>query len=330
MGGDIGPDTVVSAAIIALRQHANLRIILVGIEDQLRLKVAEFGGELGDRLQIHHASEVVAMDDSPSLALRKKKNSSMHVAIGLVKSNDADACVSAGNTGALMAISRFVLRMLPGINRPAIIKHLPSVNGHTYMLDLGANVDSTAEDLLDFAVMGVELASAVDNIKNPKVALLNVGEEEIKGNEQVKKAAALLAKTDLNYVGYAEGDDVFIGNINVIVCDGFVGNIALKSSEGAAKLVSHMMKESFKSSFYALFSAFIAKPVLKSLRVAMDPGHYNGASLLGLRGIVVKSHGAADSLAFVNAINMAVLEVENQVPQAISSKLEAILNQIKN
>jgi len=327
MGGDIGPDVIVPAAVTALRRHANLRIILVGIEDELKLKVEEFDGKLGDRLQIHHASEVVAMDELPSLALRKKKDSSMRVSINLVKSGEADACVSAGNTGALMATSRFVLKMLPGIDRPAIISHLPSTSGHTYMLDLGANVDSTAEHLRDFAVMGSELASAVDDIQNPRVALLNVGAEEIKGNDQVKKAAVLLAETDLNYVGYAEGDDIFIGDIDVIVCDGFVGNIALKSSEGVAKLVSHTMKQSFKSNLYTLFAALIAAPVLKSFKKTFDPGRYNGASLLGLRGIVIKSHGGADAPAFANAIDIALLEGEKQVPQAISSRLETILNQ---
>ena len=246
MGGDIGPDVIVPAAISALKQHANIAIILVGIEETLKQKIEEFGGQLNSRLTIHHASEVVEMDDLPSLALRKKKDSSMRVAINLVKQGEADACVSAGNTGALMATSRFVLKMLPGIDRPAIISHLPSTDGHTYMLDLGANVDSTAEHLRDFAVMGSELARAIDNIKNPSVALLNVGAEEIKGNDQVRKAAALLAKSDLNYVGFAEGDDIFLGDIDVIVCDGFVGNVSLKSSEGIAKLVTNTLKKAFK------------------------------------------------------------------------------------
>jgi len=327
MGGDIGPDVVVPAAISTLQRHSNLRIILVGIEDELKQKVDELDGRLHDRLLIHHASEVVGMDESPALALRKKKDSSMRVAINLVKEGEADACVSAGNTGALMATSRFVLKMLPGIDRPAIISHLPSTSGHTYMLDLGANVDSTAEHLRDFAVMGSELASAVENINNPKVALLNVGEEEIKGNEQVKKAALLLAETDLNYVGYAEGDDIFTSDIDVIVCDGFVGNIALKSSEGVAKLVSHTMKGAFKANWYTMLVAMLATPVLKSFKKTFDPGRYNGASLLGLRNIVIKSHGGADANAFANAMDIAVREVEKQVPQAIKSRLETILQQ---
>ena len=327
MGGDIGPDAVVPAAVRALQQHANLRIILVGIENELEQKVEQYDGQLSDRLLVHHASEVVAMDELPAMALRKKKDSSMRVAINLVKEGEADACVSAGNTGALMATSRFVLKMLPGIDRPAIISHLPSTSGHTYMLDLGANVDSTAEHLRDFAVMGSELASAVENINNPKVALLNVGEEEIKGNEQVKKAAVLLAETDLNYVGYAEGDDIFTSDIDVIVCDGFVGNISLKSSEGIAKLVTYTLKNAFKSNWYTMFVAILAIPVLKSFKKTFDPGRYNGASLLGLRGIVIKSHGGADADAFANAIDIGVREVEKQVPQAIKSRLETILNQ---
>lgn len=254
----------------------------------------------------------------------------MRVAIDLVKDGKADACVSAGNTGALMATSRFVLKMLPGIDRPAIITHLPSLNGHTYMLDLGANVDSTAEHLRDFAIMGAELAKAVENIESPRVALLNVGQEEIKGNEQVKKAAVLLAQTDLNYVGYAEGDDIFIGDLDVIVCDGFVGNIALKSSEGVAKMVSQTMRKAFKANPYALLVALLAAPILRSFKKTFDPGRYNGASLLGLRGIVIKSHGGADADAFASAIEIAVREVEKQVPDAISSHLEAIVQRNKS
>ena len=327
MGGDVGPDVVVPAALKILKRHPDIRIILAGQDQVLEQKVAAFNGGLSERLVIHHASEVVAMDELPSVALRKKKDSSMRVCINLVKDGSADACVSAGNTGALMATSRFVLKMLPGIDRPAIISHLPSLNGHTYMLDLGANVDSTAEHLRDFAVMGAELAKAVENIENPRVALLNVGEEEIKGNDQVKKAATLLAASDLNYVGYAEGDDIFIGDLDVIVCDGFVGNIALKSSEGVAKMISQTIRKAFKSNPYSLLIALFAAPILRTLRRTFDPGQYNGASLLGLRGIVIKSHGGADAEAFAAAIEIAIREVEKQVPQAICAHLETILQQ---
>ena len=326
MGGDNGPTVIVPAAITSLERHPNLHLILVGDESTLVNSIEEHGSQLGTRLRIHHASEVVEMDEMPSQALRKKKDSSMRVSINLVHEGVADACVSAGNTGALMATSRFVLKMLAGIDRPAIISHLPSANGHTYMLDLGANVDSTAENLRDFAVMGSVLASAVDNIHDPKVALLNVGEEEIKGTGSVKEAAQLLAKADLNYVGFAEGDDIFLGDIDVIVCDGFVGNIALKSSEGVAKLVTTTLKASFTSSWYAKLAALIALPVLAKFKKTFDPGSYNGASFVGLKGIVIKSHGSADAYAFANAIDIAIREVEKQVPDAISSRLEQVLN----
>lgn len=326
MGGDIGPEVVVPAAISCLKQYPELHLILVGDEVTLVRVIEKYGSKLSTRLRIHHASEVVEMHDLPSLALRKKKDSSMRVAINLIKQGDADACVSAGNTGALMATSRFVLKMLAGINRPAIISHLPSINGHTYMLDLGANVDSSAEDLRDFAVMGSVLATAVENIKDPKVALLNVGSEDIKGNEQVKEAAQLLAKSNLNYVGFAEGDDIFLGDLDVIVCDGFVGNISLKSSEGVVKLVTRTLKQSFTSNLYAKIAAIIAMPVLAAFKKTFDTSRYNGASLLGLKGIVIKSHGSADHLAFAHAIGMAVQEVEKQVPDAISARLESLLN----
>ncbi len=326
MGGDTGPDVVLPAALEALDKCSRLHVILVGQEEVLTKTLKKYSAELNDRMIICPASEVVAMDESPVLALRKKKDSSMRVSVNLVDEGVADACVSAGNTGALMAISRFVLKMLPGIDRPAIISHLPSANGHTYMLDLGANVDSSAEHLRDFAIMGAELACSVENIEAPSVALLNIGEEDIKGNEQVREAARLLVETDLNYVGFAEGDDIFLGDFDVIVCDGFVGNIALKSSEGVAKLVTTILKEAFEQSIFTRAAAFFAWPILKSFKKTLDPGRYNGASLLGLRGIVIKSHGGADAPAFANAIDIAVREVEKQVPQAISSRLERTLS----
>ena len=244
MGGDFGADVVVPAALEYLKQDTETNLILVGREELLREKLGSH--PYGDRLKIHHASETVSMDELPSRALRNKKDSSMRVAIDLVKSGEADACVSAGNTGALMATSRFVLKMLPNIDRPAIITALPSIQGQTYMLDLGANVDCTASHLFQFAVMGSEQVSAVAEIPNPRIGLLNIGQEEIKGNEQVKGAHELLASSSLNYVGYVEGDDIYKGGTDVIVSDGFVGNIALKSSEGVAKMISHFMKEGFQ------------------------------------------------------------------------------------
>ncbi|TNF92701.1 MAG: phosphate acyltransferase PlsX, partial [Gammaproteobacteria bacterium] len=326
MGGDIGPDATVPAAIYSLKKYPSLRLILVGNEEVLRSAVSHHGGKLDDRLSIHPASDIVEMHDSPSLALRKKKDSSMRVAINLVKDGQADACVSAGNTGALMATARFVLKMLPGIDRPAIITQMPSMKDHFYMLDLGANVDSSAKHLRDFAVMGSVLASAVDNIENPSIALLNIGSEEIKGNDTVKEAARLLSETDLNYVGFAEGDEIYTGDVDIIVCDGFVGNVALKSSEGVAKFVRHVLKKEFTANVFTKLAAFVARGVLKSFARTFDPRRYNGASLLGLQGIVIKSHGGADPMAFSNAIKIAIFEVEKQVPKAISSKLQAIVD----
>jgi glycerol-3-phosphate acyltransferase PlsX len=323
MGGDFGADVVVPAALEYLKQDTETNLILVGREELLREKLGSH--PYGDRLKIHHASETVSMDELPSRALRNKKDSSMRVAIDLVKSGEADACVSAGNTGALMATSRFVLKMLPNIDRPAIITALPSIQGQTYMLDLGANVDCTASHLFQFAVMGSEQVSAVAEIPNPRIGLLNIGQEEIKGNEQVKGAHELLASSSLNYVGYVEGDDIYKGGTDVIVSDGFVGNIALKSSEGVAKMISHFMKEGFQRNLLTKMAGLIALPVLRGLRRRIDPRNYNGASLLGLKGIVVKSHGSADKLAFANAIAIAHKEVLADVPIRIAEQVKAHL-----
>jgi phosphate acyltransferase len=320
MGGDFGADVVVPAALEYLKRDKATNLILVGREELLREKLGSH--PFGDRLRIHHASETVGMDELPSRALRNKKDSSMRVAIDLVKSGEADACVSAGNTGALMATSRFVLKMLPNIDRPAIITALPSIQGQTYMLDLGANVDCTASHLFQFAVMGSEQVAAVAEIPNPRIGLLNIGQEEIKGNEQVKGAHDLLANSSLNYVGYVEGDDIYKGGTDVIVSDGFVGNIALKSSEGVAKMISHFMKEGFQRNLLTKLAGLIALPVLHSLRRRIDPRHYNGASLLGLKGIVVKSHGSADKLAFANAISIAHKEVLADVPIRIAEQVK--------
>jgi len=265
------------------------------------------------------------MDEPPSRALRYKRDSSMRVAINQVKEGSASACVSAGNTGALMAIARFVLRTLPGVERPAIISSLPTIKGHTHMLDLGANVDSSADHLFQFAVMGSVLTSAVDNIERPTVGLLNVGEEEIKGNERVKEAARMFENSDLNYAGFVEGDDIYKGTVDVVVCDGFVGNVALKTSEGVARMISAFLKEEFTRSLLTKMAAVLARPVLQALRNRIDPRRYNGASFIGLQGIVIKSHGSADRFSFANAIREAVLEVEKDVPQRIGSQLESLL-----
>ncbi|MGV6826471.1 MAG: phosphate acyltransferase PlsX, partial [bacterium] len=264
----------------------------------------------------------------PSKALRNKKDSSMRVAINLVKSGEADACVSAGNTGALMATARFVLKMLPAVSRPAIITALPSVDGRTWVLDLGANIDCTAENLHEFAVMGAELVSAVEDHPNPTVGLLNIGQEEIKGIEQVKQADVLLHNSALNYVGFIEGDDIYLREgLDVVVTDGFVGNVALKTSEGLAKMISTFLKNEFKRNFLTKMAALVALPVLKKFRNRVDPRHYNGAALLGLRGIVVKSHGGADRLAFANAIAIAKKEVKSDIAHRIESGVSQQLKQ---
>ncbi len=325
MGGDHGPVVTVPAALNALRKQHDLKLILVGDQAQLIAALQQQGSDVSERLTIQHASQQVEMDESPALALRGKKDSSMRVAINLVKDGAASACVSAGNTGALMATARFVLKTLPGVDRPAIISTLPAIKGQTHMLDLGANVDSTAEHLFQFAVMGSVLTSAVENIERPTVGLLNIGSEEMKGNERVKEAAQLLIDSDINYVGFVEGDDIFKGTVDVVVCDGFVGNVALKTCEGVAKMLSSSLKEEFLRTPLTKLAALCAKPVLNAFRAKYDPRNYNGASFVGLNHIVVKSHGGADELSFETAIREAITEVKKDVPHLISHQLESLL-----
>lgn len=323
MGGDHGPAEIVPAALHALAQHPGLNLVLAGREEVLAPLLAGAAGR--ERIELVHAPETVEMHELPSAALRNKKQSSMRVAIELVRDGRAQACVSSGNTGALMATARYVLKMLPGVDRPAICATVPGINGQTHLLDLGANVNSNSEQLFQFAVMGSELASAVCSVAEPTVALLNVGAEEIKGNDVVKQAAALLANSHLNYVGFVEGNDMYSGKVDVIVCDGFTGNIALKASEGVAEFLNHHARMEFQRSLYGRFAAFVSLPVLKAIRRKIDPRRYNGASLLGLRGIVIKSHGGADRVSFANAIEEALVEIEKNVPERIASRLEAIL-----
>lgn len=324
MGGDHGPQVVIPAAISALQKHHDVELILVGDEATLQAALAQQDPADKARMHIHHASQIVAMDESPQTALRSKKDSSMRVAINLVKEGLASACVSAGNTGALMATARFVLKTLPGIERPAIITALPTMKGHTYVLDLGANVDSSAEHLVQFALMGSVLAELVDGKKQPTVGLLNIGAEEIKGSERVKEAARLLGQTDLNYVGFIEGDGLYKGEVDVLVCDGFVGNVLLKASEGVAHMIRHYLRNSFKRNMFTKLAALIAYPVLSHFRKELDPRAYNGANFIGLQGIVIKSHGGADSFAFANAINIAVIEARKDIPSNISKHLETL------
>lgn len=327
MGGDIGPSVIVPAALQVLNEESRLKIILVGDQDAITQELNKSKIRVGERLSIRHASQVVEMTDLPSFALRNKKDSSMRVAINLVNEDIAQACVSAGNTGALMATARFVLKTIAGIDRPAIIVTLPTIKGHTHVLDMGANIDTTAQHLLEFAVMGSVMTSAVDNIAAPSIGLLNIGEEEIKGNDSVKEAARLLQTSGLNYIGFVEGDDIYKGTADVIVCDGFVGNVSLKTTEGLAKMISHYMTQEFKRNIFTKLAGLIALPVINAFRKKIDPRRYNGASLLGLRKIVIKSHGSADELSFACAIREAMVEVQKDVPQRISKQLEDFLTQ---
>lgn len=325
MGGDHGPVVVVPAAVNVIKKYPDLSLILVGDEKAINAQLENHSDLDMQRISIQHTSEVVGMDEPPAQVLRNKKNSSMRVAINLVRDKQAHACVSAGNTGALMATARYVLHTLAGIDRPAINTILPALKGHTHMLDLGANVDCKADNLYQFAVMGSVLASAVDDVAAPSVGLLNVGQEAIKGNDQVKEANVLLEKSSLNYIGYVEGDDIYCSDVDVVVCDGFVGNVSLKTSEGVARLISHLARQSFTKNLYTKLVALLAQPILNQLKQTIDPRHYNGASLLGLKGIVIKSHGGADAYSFESAIKMAKIEADKAVPELIDKQLEILL-----
>ena len=328
MGGDHGPHITVPAALAYLNRDAEVNIVLVGLAGVLEAELQSLHTSVSSRLRIRHASEVVTMDDPSALSLRNKKDSSMRIAINLVKTGEANACVSAGNTGALMAISRFVLKMLPGIERPAIAGMIPTLDGHTHVLDLGANVDCTANHLLQFAVMGAMLVSAVEHKEAPTIGLLNIGEEDIKGNEVVKQAAELLRQSHLNFHGNVEGNDIYKGTTDVVVCDGFVGNVALKASEGLVQMLATFLRQEFRRNILTQLMGFIAYPVLSAFKKRLDHRRYNGASLLGLQGVVVKSHGSADSFAFQFAIERAVEEVRNGVLRRINEQM-ALLNEEK-
>lgn len=324
MGGDCGPSVTLPAVFDFLRKDVACTAILVGREDELRPQMEHALAEFGSRIAIRHASEMVEMDEAIASALRGKKDSSMRVAIDLVKDGQADAAISAGNTGALMAISRFVLKTLPGIDRPAICSVLPSSRGNTYVLDLGANVDCSPEHLLQFGIMGSMLVSALEHKERPSVGLLNIGEEDMKGNEVVKRAAELLRHSGLNFVGNVEGNDIFKGTTDLVVCDGFVGNVTLKASEGLAQMIGNALKEEFTRSFLTRLAALVALPILKSFRRRFDHRRYNGASLLGLRGVVVKSHGSADRLAFFCALERAAEAARQRLPEKIAMRMAAV------
>ena len=322
MGGDHGTPVTIPAAVEYLKQSPGDTIVLVGIPDAIETELRALGVQAGSHLRIHPATEVVGMDEQPQSALRGKKDSSMRVAINLVKDGEASACVSAGNTGALMATARYVLKTLPGIDRPAIASYLPTKNGQVCMLDLGANTDCTAEHLLQFAMMGSTLVTALEHKPNPTVGLLNIGSEDIKGNEVVKQAAELLRKSDLNFYGNVEGNDIFKGTTDVVVCDGFVGNVALKTTEGLAQMLGGFLKEEFKRNAFTKLAGLVAMPVLNAFKRRVDHRRYNGASFLGLKGIVVKSHGSADVLAFRCAIERAAEEAREGMLHHISEHVE--------
>lgn len=327
MSGDHGHVVAVDAALSSLDAHPELAVTLVGDDKVLAQTLRERKRTPDERLNIQHTSEVVDMCESPAKALRNKKDSSMRVAINRVQSGLADACVSAGNTGALMATARFVLKTLAGIDRPAIISPIPSRNGQTLMLDLGANTEATAEQLFQFAVMGSVLADSVYAQDNPRVGLLNIGSEDIKGNTQIREAGRLLSEIDLNYIGFVEGDDIYIGDVDVVVCDGFVGNVALKTSEGLGKLIAQYLREEFSRNLLSRAVGVCAWPVLKAFQRRVDPRQYNGATLVGLQGTVVKSHGDADAVAFATAIDKARVEIEQDVPTRIRELLAANLGE---
>ena len=322
MSGDRGLSVSVPAALAAARELGDVRFTLIGRQAELE---RELGSTLPSNVSCLHAADVVEMHDHPREALRRKKDSSMRRAIDLVKSNDAHACVSAGNTGALMATAHFVLKMLPGVERPAIVSLIPSRGGHTYMLDLGANASCTPVQLSQFAVMGSVLAADLEGAHaRPRVGLLNIGAEEIKGNDIVQAAHNLLAAIDINYVGFVEGDDIFSDKVDVVVTDGFTGNVALKAMEGAARLIGDALREEFSRTSLRKLGYLAARPALNALRKRIDPRRYNGASMIGLNGIVIKSHGATDPFGFQRAIEVAVLEARNDVPARIAQRLDAL------
>lgn len=326
MGGDYGPSVIIPAAISALQQHPDLQIFLVGPQQELDTHL-KHQPQFGNRLQVQPASEVIGMSEKPSVALRRKPDSSMRKSLELVRDGKADACVSSGNTGALMALATVLLGTLPGIERPAVTAELPNRKGSvTNMLDLGANIDASAEQLTSFAIMGHVLSELADGIENPRVALLNIGEEAIKGRDSIKLAGDMLSsQSEIDYVGYIEANEIFDGNVDVVVCDGFTGNNVLKACEGITRFLYDQLKTEFTSGLWSRAVSALVWPLLKRFQRRINPDQYNGASLLGLREIVIKSHGSADSKATLFAINKAITEIERQVPQAIQDKVAQLL-----
>ena len=327
MSGDHGLSSALPAAITCMEKMDDIYLLLIGDQEQINNNIPPKIQKLQNKkYSVLHTNEYISMDEDILSAIRSKKNSSMRLSIAAVKDKTADACVSAGNTGALMALSKIILKTISGIDRPAICTALPTKKGHMHMLDLGANIESTSDHLYQFAIMGSALVQSLEESLNPRIGLLNIGSEEFKGNETIKNAGTMMQSSSLNYGGYVEGDDIFEGNYDVIVTDGFAGNIALKSIEGVANIISHFIKNEFKKNLYNKFSALISFPVMKGVRKKVDPRRYNGASLLGLQGVVVKSHGGADSYAFARAIRTAYYEVKNGVLGKIESLIESKLS----
>jgi len=324
MGGDFGPPVIIPAAFLALEKYPSLKLILVGEAEQLSQLISSQQSDFTDRLQVIHSINDISMADKPSSALRKKKDSSMALALETVSNGSSQACVSAGNTGALMALSRFYLKMIPGVDRPAITTTIPTETGHTRLLDLGANVDCSAQQLYQFALMGSAMVEAIDHKQQPTIALLNIGSEDIKGNQQTQETAALLSSSEeLNYTGFIEANSVYTGKTDVVVCDGFAGNVFLKASEGVARLVVNRLQKEFKRNFLTRLLSFIVLSVLKGYKKRMNPDQYNGASFIGLQGIVIKSHGSANVQASLAAIEAAISEVTNNVPTQIQSHMHS-------
>ncbi|HEX7558655.1 MAG TPA: phosphate acyltransferase PlsX [Usitatibacter sp.] len=324
MGGDHGPSVTVPACLDFLATHSDAELLLVGLKEPLARELARHHADREPRITIVEATEVVGMDEDVRSAIRKKKHSSMRIAIDLVKEGRAHACVSAGNTGALMGTAKFVLKTLPGIDRPAICAVLPTRTGQVYALDMGANADCTPVHLLQFAIMGSTLVKAVEGKDNPTVGLLNIGSEEMKGNEVVKKAAELLRAAPVNFHGNVEGDDIYKGTTDIVVCDGFAGNVALKTSEGLAKMLGDFLKEEYTRNWLSRVAAVVSYPVIKRFRRRVDHRRYNGAALLGLKGIVVKSHGSADRLAFATALARAASEASHGLIERIGEEIGRI------
>ncbi|MDR2173329.1 MAG: phosphate acyltransferase PlsX [Burkholderiales bacterium] len=328
MGGDHGLSVTVPAVSNFLATMPDAQVVMVGLAAPLEAALTAVDKTLRSRITIRAASEIVEMDEPPVDALRRKKDSSMRVAINLIKKGEAQACVSAGNTGALMAIGKFVLKTLPGIDRPAIATQLPNSRGVSTVLDLGANVNCSPEQLLQFAIMGSALTTAIEGNDNPTVGLLNIGEEETKGNELVREAAELLKHSGLNFYGNVEGDDIYAGTTDVVVCDGFVGNVALKTSEGLVQMLYQFLKDEYTRNWRTRLAALISYRVLKSFKSRLDPRRFNGATLVGLRGVVIKSHGSADELAFEFALRKAYQEVAHGMLDRIAQRIEAVSAQL--